>query len=233
VIVVAQKLTLALVALIALVGCTPSAPPELRTLGSGKQVAILSVTDTETDSGHRTLHVDYATERSVDDHGALVPEIQDVWAVFLKEAERGHYDTVMISPHAGDSSDVKTTFPITHGDDGKWYVPYVVSLRSGGSVVVVSEQADHDALFVDYATTLPVSSADLCVLAPEVDDVWAEFRAIAEAAGVKKAFISASDKPIGTLIAFAFRRNADGQWSRVTATHCSDTTSPGEAQDPS
>ena len=231
---VAQKLTLALVALIPLAGCTPSTPPELRTLGSGKQVAILSVTDTETESGYRTLHVHYATELSVKDHVALVPEIEDVWAVFLKQAERGHYDAVMISPHASDSSDVKTTFPITQGDDGEWYVPHVVTLRSGGSAVVVSEQTDQGALFVDYATPLPVSSGDLCVLAPEVDDVWAEFRAVAEAAGVKKAFISPNDKPIGgTLIAFAFRRSADGQWSRMTATHCNDPRPPSEAQDPS
>jgi len=149
---------------------------------------------------------------------ALVPEVEDVWALFQEQADEGDFDAVMISPHAGASSDPKTTFPITRGEDGEWHAPWIIDLESGSRVLVVTVVTQNTALFVDYVSTVPIM--DLCQVAPEVDEVWAEFVGMAEDAGLPKAFVNPHDTPLGGLVSFSFVRDSNGMWSRQTGADC-------------
>jgi len=178
-----------------------------------------------------TLHVEYSTDLPIDDHVALAQEVREVWSELREHAEETHSSTVLICPKDFEGSE--TTFPITRRADGEWFVPHIVTLRSGTTVVIVSQEIKDGALFLDYTTTLPVTLGEVCTLAPEVDEVWTEFSRVADSAGLREAFVMPNETPIGGMVAFSFKRDDQGQWSRQTGTHCQDAPLPDNAQDPS
>jgi hypothetical protein len=199
----------AAVLLLACVSCDSGT--SVRTLSSGREITLRSVSGAESEEPG-TLHVKYVTDLPIDDHVALAEEVREVWSELREHAEETNSSTVLICPNDVEGSE--TTFPITRRPDGEWFVPHIVTLASGTRVVVVSQEIEDGALFLDYTTTLPVTLTEVCTLAPEVDEVWDEFRNVAESAGLSEAFVMPNETPIGGLVSFSFKRDDQGQWSR-------------------
>lgn len=210
-----REMGVATVLLLAWISCDSGR--SVRTLSSGMEVTVRSVSGVESEEPG-TLYVEYVTDLPIDNHVALAQEVREIWSELREHAEETHSSTVLICPKDVEGSE--TTFPVTRRPDGEWFVPHVVTLASGTRVVVVSQEIEDGALFVDYTTTLPVTLAEVCTLAPEVDQVWAEFRNVAESAGLRAAFVMPNETPIGGMVAFSFKRDDQGQWSRQLGANC-------------
>ena len=67
------------------------------TLGSGKAVAILSVAPMQSSDGRTKLAITYKSALPAGKEAALREEVDEIWQHFVRDANRGNYDTAVIT----------------------------------------------------------------------------------------------------------------------------------------
>ncbi len=103
----------------------PLAAGQTVKLPSGNMAKILSISKFEYSKGVMALMVRYETALSVDEHGALSQEVDEVWKLAQKEAEHNNYREAIISSNEAPHGIFITTsrlvnFIYEKGADDKW-----------------------------------------------------------------------------------------------------------------
>jgi hypothetical protein len=103
----------------------PLRPDENLRLPSGRVAKILSISKIEYSKGVMALMVRYQTMLSVDERKALSQEVDDVWKIAQKDADRYGYTEAIISSNEVPKGIFITAnrmlnFIFEKGADGKW-----------------------------------------------------------------------------------------------------------------
>jgi hypothetical protein len=91
--------------------------PHVRTLGSGKQIKVLGIRETESPEG-KTLILEYATPLGIEKHEALQREVEEIWVDFREDAERSGASVVVIEAMRAPA--IGVDFSLYRNKDGSW-----------------------------------------------------------------------------------------------------------------
>ncbi len=106
--------------------CTSGPQYRVRTLQSGRVVKVMSVMRMNFSQGPPALMLKYQTDLKVSDKDELRKEIDDIWSEFRVEAEKGQFQSAIISANEKPSGFIFTTssgynFVFQKRSDGEWH----------------------------------------------------------------------------------------------------------------